>query len=160
MHSLRTFATAWVLSLGTIAFFGDAVGSGNAAFAGETIAWRTDLEAARTESAESNRPMLLFVTSSHCPYCVKMMNDTFRNPAVIAELNEHFVPMQIERGTQAELERKIGIQLYPTIVIVDDVGVEVRRMKGFISGPAFVQSLKKIEAEWLAARPRPGTTVK
>lgn len=154
MHSLRTFATAWVLSLGFVAIVINSVQ------AGETIAWRTDLEAARTESLESNRPLLLFVTSSRCPYCVKMENETFRNPTVIAELNQHFVPIQIERGTQPELERKIVVQLYPTIVIIDDVGVELRRMKGFVAAPAFVQSLKKIEAEWLAARPRPGTTVK
>lgn len=149
MLATRAFVVASFLSL-----------CASAALAADGVAWRTDLDAARAESQQSNRPLMLFVTSSHCPYCVKMQNETFRNAAVIAELNEHFIPVQIDRGTQPTLERKLGVRLYPTIVIVDDADVEVRRLTGFTASGAFVATLQKVSAEWLAARPVPGTSVK
>lgn len=149
MHAIRTLTAAWFLTL-----------FASATLAGEGIAWQADLDAARAESQKSNRPLMLFITSSNCPYCVKMQNETFRNAAVAAELNEHFVPVKIDRGTHPALERKLAVRLYPTIVIVDDGEVEMRRVTGFVSSPALVATLQKVEAEWLAARPRPGTTVK
>ena len=149
MQAIRTLTAAWFLTL-----------FASATLAGEGIAWQTDLDAARTESQQSNRPLMLFVTSSNCPYCVKMQNDTFRNPAVVAELNANFVPVKIDRGTHPALERKLAVRLYPTIVIIDDADVEIRRVTGFTAPASFVGMLQKVEAEWLAARPRPGTTVK
>lgn len=149
MLATRTLTVAYFLTL-----------CASTVFAADGVAWQTDLDAARAESQKSNRPLMLFITSANCPYCVKMSHETFRNAAVIAELNEHFVPVQIDRGMHPALERKLAVRLYPTIVIVDDADVEVRRMVGFTAAPSFTATLKKIEAEWLAARPRPGTTVK
>jgi len=135
-------------------------GFSTAAPGAETVAWQTDLDAARAETQASGKPLLLFVTSSHCPYCVKMKNETLRNPAVVAELNSHFVPVQIDRSSHPQLVKQLAVQMYPTVVVVDDTDVELRRFRGYSTAAMLVPGLKKIEAERLAARPRPGTTTK
>lgn len=126
----------------------------------ETIAWLTDPAAARAAAQETGRPVLVFVTSSHCHYCVKLKQETFRDANIIAHVNEHFVPLQIDRGAQPALEQKLRVNSYPTVVILDAKDAEIHRSVGFVAANPLSQTFRKIEVEWLAAHPRPGTTVK
>lgn len=124
--------------------------------AGGPFGWQTNVEEACRVARRHNLPVLVFVTSAHCPYCTKMKEQTFRSAAVINEVDANFVPLKIERGSAPALERQLGIKSYPTTIILRGDKVEMARMAGFIQAPQFVGNLKKIEAQWptmSAARP-------
>ena len=132
----------------------------SSAIAGDAIAWHNNLDAARKASRESGKPLLLYITSSHCAFCVKMQNETFRNPAVIAEVNSHFVPVMVDREAQTAIERNLSVRSYPTTSILDEETTELKRIGGYVAPTSFVQTLKTFQGEWIATHPRPGTIVK
>ncbi|MFT7334450.1 MAG: thioredoxin-related protein [Porticoccaceae bacterium] len=47
-------------------------------------------EEAEKLSVENPKPIVVFIHTSWCKYCTMMKNITFKNPAVISLLNEHF----------------------------------------------------------------------
>ena len=61
------------------------------ASADDKIEWLTDLEKARETARETHRPLLLFVTTTGCPYCVKMKNESLENSAVVEEIKQKYV---------------------------------------------------------------------
>lgn len=124
--------------------------------AGGPFGWQTNVDEACRLARKHNLPVLVFVTSSHCPYCTKMKEQTFRTAAVIHEVDANFVPLKIERGSAPALERHLNIKSYPTTIVLRSDKAEMARMAGFIQAPQFLGNLKKIEAQWpvmSAARP-------
>ncbi|MCE9605436.1 MAG: DUF255 domain-containing protein [Planctomycetia bacterium] len=120
------------------------------------VAWQTNVEEACRLARQNNLPVLVFVTSAQCPYCVKMKDQTFRTATVVQELGAKFVPLRVERGSSPALERQLGVKSYPTTVVLRSDKVEVARMAGFIPAPQFLGNLKKVEAQWTvlnASRP-------
>src|SRR5438552_3978122 len=63
---------------------------------GPTPAWRTDYNAARREATEKKRPLLLDFVTENCFWCKKLDSTTFRDPAIVALLNEQFIPIRID----------------------------------------------------------------
>jgi glutaredoxin len=116
--------------------------------AGGPFGWQTNVEEACRLARQHNLPVLVFVTSAHCPYCTKMKEQTFRTAAVINEVDANFVPLKIERGSAPAFERYLGIKSYPTTIVLRGDKAEMARMAGFIQAPQFVGNLKKIESQW------------
>lgn len=137
-----------------VAFFSTLAG------AVEPVKWHTDPAAAREAAKSSGLPILVFVTSSACPYCVKLKDETLSDANIIAHIEQHFVPLRVDRGTQPALEQKLRVTSYPTLVILDSTDAELHRQVGFLGAGPLSQSLRRIEVEWLAAHPRPGTSLK
>ena len=88
-------------------------------------AWRT----AQNES----RPLLLFVTSSHCPYCRKMQRETLANPAVDRRVRNSFVGVVVDTESSAEVAARLRITGVPTTLVVLPDGRIVDRVEGYVS---------------------------
>src|SRR5207247_10215408 len=82
-----------------------------------SVKWRYDYAAARHEAENSGRPLLLDIGSENCVFCVKLDNTTFRDPAIVALLNEHFVPLKVHGPDNRSLIEYLRIESYPTIVL-------------------------------------------
>jgi protein disulfide-isomerase len=122
--------------------------------------WQTNVDEACRLARQHNLPVMVFVTSAHCPYCTKMKDQTFRTTAVAQELGTKFVPLRVERGSNPGLERQLAIKSYPTMVVLRSDKVEVTRMTGFIQPPQFLGNLKRIEAQWTVANAQRQTKVR
>src|SRR5579863_2563977 len=67
-----------------------------AAASAEEVAWRSDYNAARQEAKDKKRPILLDFTTENCFWCNKLESTTYRDPAVLKLMNEHFVPLKLD----------------------------------------------------------------
>jgi len=121
--------------------------------AAEPIGWQTDVAIALQLAQEKDLPVVVFLTSAHCPYCVKMRQQTFADAKVAAALNEEFVPLYVDRGSNPEFERSLGARLYPTTVVLRADRVELSRVTGFVAPHAFRTSLQQVAAQYVAGRP-------
>jgi len=108
------------------------------ATAAESIHWSTDVRAAVEQASEQGRPILLFVSSSHCGYCTKMKRETYSNPAVAMQVNEAFIPVYVNADRSTELVRQLKVSAYPTTVVVSPESQVVAKIRGFV-GPAKFQ---------------------
>jgi len=124
-------------------------------FAGD--GWQTDYKAALAQAAKENKPVLLdFTGSDWCGWCIKLDKETFSQPEfkTFAEKNLVLVTVDFPRNaTQSadvkkqngELQKKFGVDGFPTLVLLDSKGKEIARNPGYLAGgpKAFIDWVEK-----------------
>jgi thioredoxin-related protein len=112
----------------------------------QELSWNTDFAQAKAAAAESKRFILLdFTGSDWCPWCIRMDKEVFERPAFADFAAKHLVLVKLDfprRKPQApaekvqneQLAQKFEIQGYPTYVLLDSTGNEVRRQEGYLPG--------------------------
>lgn len=110
------------------------------------VAWRTDLRQAMAEVARDHQPLLLFFESPSCGPCRRMLQETFADAKVAAAVNGGFVPVLVDGNQQPGLTAQLGVEAFPTIVVLRD-GKVVQRLVGF-------RTTAELNPVLAAARPR------
>ena len=85
------------------------------------------------ESAKQHKPMLIMVGAEWCGYCHKMLDETFRNPAVATRIKAQFIPVLIDADEQAAYVEKLNVAAMPTVLIVTSDQHVIGRITGFQS---------------------------
>jgi len=116
----------------------------------EEIAWNTDVKSAWQTAQAANRPLLLFVTSSHCPYCRKMQSNTLSSPTVARRVQDSYVPVMVNADDSAAIAAQLKVSGVPTTLLVLPDGRIADRVEGYVS-PAKLQGrlesvVKQIDA--------------
>jgi protein disulfide-isomerase len=113
---------------------------------GESLAWQTDFAAAKSAATQQNKYILLdFTGSDWCPYCIQMDKEVFEKPTFSTFAGEKLVLVKIdfprkggqsaaEKAQNQELAKKYGIEGFPTYVLLDPSGKEIRRQVGYLEG--------------------------
>jgi protein disulfide-isomerase len=108
--------------------------------------WQTDYAAAKSSATQQNKYILLdFTGSDWCPYCIKMDKEVFAKPAFSTFADQKLVLVKLdfprranqsaaEKSQNQELAKKYGIEGFPTYVLLDPSGKEVRRQVGYLEG--------------------------
>ncbi len=117
-----------------------ALGTSRAAPAAE-VQWRHDYNAARREAEEKGRPLCIDFGTENCFWCKRLDASTFRDPAVIALLNDKFIPLKIDAEREAQLAQSLRIQSYPTVVMASGDGRILNTVVGFKEAPEFKEVL-------------------
>ncbi|MFB6353026.1 MAG: thioredoxin domain-containing protein [Halobacteriales archaeon] len=74
------------------------------------VHWQPWDEAALAAAAERDRPIFLSVGYAACHWCHVMADESFDDPAVAEVLNQHYVPIKVDREERPDVDR-----LYQTI---------------------------------------------
>ncbi len=148
---MKKLTASFLLSLIAIAFAAcddtnANTGNPDADAAESRIEWMTDYELARELSREAGKPVLMnFTGSDWCPPCIQMKSDvldtsTFQEYAkgnlVLLELDfprQAPIDEELERQNE-ELASSYGVQGFPTFVVIDGEGEELRRSVGYTRG--------------------------
>jgi thioredoxin-related protein len=108
--------------------------------------WGTDYAAALKEAAATNRPILAdFTGSDWCPWCIRLVKDTFSKPKFQAFAKDNVVLLEVDfpqgKEQSAELKKqneglkeKFGVEGFPTVVLIDKEGNEIARNVGYLQG--------------------------
>lgn len=96
------------------------------------------VDAAWQASQKSQRPMLLFIHSDNCRFCVKMEKETYSHPEISRALAATAESVSVKKEHNLELIKRLKIRAYPTTVIVSPVGKEITRVEGFLDPQKFV----------------------
>ncbi len=102
----------------------------------QEINWRRDFRAAQREAQESGKPLFLDFGTQQCHWCQQLDATTFRVPAVARLINDNFIPVKVDGNRDHELTGKLGVQSFPTLVMLDASGRLINRKVGFCeAGP-------------------------
>jgi thioredoxin-related protein len=120
----------------------------------QEINWRTDYNKARQEAAEKNRPLMLDFGYPGCAFCVKLDNTTFRDPAIVALLNERFVPLKIDIEKEDQLAKALRLDHFPSLVIAAPDGKILATEEGYLNAARCNELLQRAIAslsnpEWM-----------
>lgn len=123
--------------------------------AAQTVQWRQDYESVRKEAVEKGLPIVIDFITDSCLWCKKMDASTFRDTAIVAALNEHYVPLKVNADADPALAQKLKISQYPTLVLAAPDGRILGVLEGFQEAAALADILRKaaspfVPPEWMA----------
>jgi thioredoxin-like negative regulator of GroEL len=110
----------------------------------QEVEWRLDYGKARQEAVEKNRPLVIDVGTEHCHFCKQLDLRTFKDPAIVAMLNERCIPLKIDADHHPKLTEALRVEYYPTLVFATAEGKILGYQQGFIEAGALHERLTKL----------------
>jgi thioredoxin-related protein len=118
----------------------------------QEVQWRQAYVPARREARDKNRPMVFDFGTSNCLWCKKLDDVTFRDPAVISQLNDKFIPVKVEAEKAQQLVEILEIQSFPTLLFAAPDGKILGIHEGFVDALQFNQQMQRAlreSREWV-----------
>lgn len=102
-----------------------------------------DYEGALAKAKAEQKLVLVDTYAQWCAQCKELDEKTWPDPAVQAWIRQHAVAVRIDTDkVRPDLAPKLRIQSYPTVLLLDAEGREVRRSLGFQKPPAMLAWLE------------------
>lgn len=122
-------------------------------------------ETAAALAKASGKPILYDFTAAWCVPCHRLDKEAWGDDGIAGKVNAGFIPARVvdrqrEDGKNAapiqELQRRYGIQAFPTLVIADPSGREIARSEGFRDKDSVLKFLDQSRSAPAAAVSGPG----
>ena len=99
---------------------------------------------ALAKAQQENKMVFMDCYTAWCGPCKLLAKNVFTVDSVADFFNAHFVnvKMDMEKGDGVELQKKYGIEAYPTLLLLDAKGEEVYRTVGGCSAPELLQNMR------------------
>lgn len=107
-----------------------------------SIEWHT-YEEGIALAGEQNKPVMIDFYADRCGWCVKLDDETYMDPDVIAT-SEKFVNVKVDTEVENKMARKYGVEVLPTIVFTDSEGNETHRIVGFRDADTFDRNMRAV----------------
>ncbi len=98
---------------------------------GDDIQWRESYAAAKKDSLETGRPMLMQFGSPACVWCQKLELSTLSSAEIAKLVNERFIPVKIDATVETDLANGAGVHSFPTLFVVAPNRTILNRHEGF-----------------------------
>lgn len=113
----------------------------NANIPDDHLPWRKDLDAAKREAVEANKPVLAYFTASWCDPCQAMKRQTWPDPRVATAL-QGVVPVKIDVDEQADVAKSFNLVGIPRLQLIGPDGTLGRSREGFVTADELVAFLR------------------
>ncbi|WP_306598200.1 protein-disulfide reductase DsbD [Geothrix sp. 21YS21S-2] len=112
--------------------------------AGAAQTWlEQDLEGALAKAKAGNKVVLVDIYADWCAQCKELDENTWPDPAVASWIRENAVAIRIDTDrVRKDLAGKLQIRSYPTVILLDAEGRELRRSMGFQKPGEMLKFLK------------------
>jgi len=104
---------------------------------GAEVQWRHDYRAAREEARQKNRPLFMDVGTANCHWCTQLDVSTFRDPTIVQQLNQDFIPVRIDADRMPSFAQAMQINSYPTLVFASPEGQVLGKHEGYLDAGRF-----------------------
>ena len=112
---------------------------------GPAINWATYDEAQR--AGDQTRKFFVYFYSDQCGYCKLMEEKTFRDEAVVAYINDNYLPVRVNTGQETRVASRFGIQGVPDLRFLTSKGEGIARWPGFIESGRLLTLLQYIHTD-------------
>lgn len=106
------------------------------------LVWLHDYRQALEAAARENKAVLVDFYADWCGWCREMDTKTYSD-ARVQELAPQLIWLKVNTEKDKGTPQRYGVTALPTTILLDSQGREMKRMEGFIPGPAFAQLLKQ-----------------
>ncbi len=102
-----------------------------------------DLEGALAQAKAGNKVVLVDTYADWCAQCKELDEKTWPDPAVASWIKENAIAIRIDTDkVRKDLATKLQIRSYPTVIVLDAEGRELRRTMGFQKPAEMLKFLK------------------
>ena len=114
--------------------------------AANSISWASTatLAEAKQSATEAGKPIFVDVSAVWCGYCKKMKKNVYTDTAVAQAMNAGFIPLALdgEKSDGAELVSTLGINGFPTLLILDAQGNVLKKNTGYLDAKQLIAFMK------------------
>lgn len=96
------------------------------------IRWQHELDKAIATARQKKQPILLFLTTTNCRYCVRMKQETLADPNIVGQVSKSFVPVTLADSEAPELVRRLGIKIFPATVVLSPGAEVLESISGYL----------------------------
>jgi thioredoxin-related protein len=124
----------------------------------EAPAWFTpsflDIREDVAEAAKEGKRLMIYFHQDGCPYCKRLDEVNFRDPAIVDKMRRHFLSIDVNifgdrevtwtdgrRMPEKQFAALLKIQFTPTLVFFDEKGEIAHRMNGYLPPDKFLAAL-------------------
>jgi uncharacterized protein YyaL (SSP411 family) len=86
------------------------------------IAWRTWGDDAFSEARSADKPVLLAISAVWCHWCHVMDETSYSDPAVIAGINDRYIPIRVDNDERPDVNRRYNMGGWPTTAFLTPDG--------------------------------------
>ncbi|MDP9245093.1 MAG: DUF255 domain-containing protein, partial [Chloroflexota bacterium] len=86
------------------------------------IAWRPWGDEAFREARGADKPVLLAISAVWCHWCHVMDETSYSDPAVIAGINERYIPIRVDNDERPDVNRRYNMGGWPTTAFLTPGG--------------------------------------
>jgi thiol:disulfide interchange protein DsbD len=91
--------------------------------------------------------VFLHFTAEWCYYCGVMEKETFKDPVIIASLNENFIPVKVDFDKESKTSAFYRVRGLPDTIFIAEDGQIIGRRPGYIPPEILKRILKSMLKE-------------
>ena len=105
--------------------------------AASEIQWQEWSDEIFIQAKTENKLILLDLMAEWCQFCKKMNTTTYRDQQVVENINQHYIPVRVDRDKNRALTKRYASYATPATIIYNNQGEEVIKRTGYIK-PQFM----------------------
>ena len=111
------------------------------------ISWFRDLNKASEVANKTNQPMMIEFWADWCDACKVMEDEVYKDPNVVAAVNDKVIPVRIHFDLQRDLAQKYNVPALPYLVFTTSNGTELMHHRGRLEAADLTALIKAFPTE-------------
>lgn len=108
------------------------------------IAWQPWSEQVFATAAREGKLVLLDMEAVWCHWCHVMDETTYKDPAVVKLINQHFIAVKVDQDGNPALSQRYEDWGWPATIIFDGKGRELNKERGYVEPAAMAEVLQAL----------------
>jgi len=106
--------------------------------------YETDYDVALKKAKKEKKPLMVFMSTSYCPWCRKLESQVLAKEYLDAKIHMKYIPVMLNYDKKKFPKNLLAIKITPTIYIVDYKSEKIEeKIVGYNNRSAFLLLLKK-----------------
>jgi YHS domain-containing protein/thiol-disulfide isomerase/thioredoxin len=114
----------------------------------EAVRWRSNLDAAKIEAAQSGKLVLLHFWKPSCGPCRSLDENVFSQPQIGEFLDQHFVPVKVNADLSPALAGRYQIDRVPSDIVLTQQGNVVAKLSCPLQADAYMGQLSNVASHY------------
>ncbi len=109
----------------------------------KAMKYETDYYVALEKAKKEKKPLMVFMSTSYCPWCRKLENQVLAKEKIDQKIHEKYVPVMLNYDEKKFPENLLEIKITPTLYIVNPQSGKIEeKIVGYNNRSAFLHLLK------------------
>ena len=110
----------------------------------KVMQYETDYKRALKKAKQANKPLMVFMSTSYCPWCRKLERQILAKESIDKKIHEKYVPVMLNFDEKKFPENLTQIKITPTLYIVNSKSEKIEEsIVGYNNRSAFLHLLKQ-----------------